>query len=188
MIALKESLLSKTKDKVEKASNLTANDIYKEIGFPLEDDYQTLSTGVAYYKWTPPQSFIEEYKEQFKTYSVNNKESIFGKINQDNWSTAISISTEVIPHKLPGSKIGRYVRVALIRLGFFNHLNFITIFVGGSKKSVIKKAYKLLEYLKDEKGLLGDILLSTNQLLSPDTRSKIIEKTQDIIKKYNLDL
>jgi hypothetical protein len=55
-------------------------------------------------------------------------------------------------------------------------------FVGGSKKSVIQKAYRLLEYIRDEEGLLTDIIkASTKQDDSMDTAEKLV-------KKYNIKL
>ena len=53
MKSLYESILTTTKKKVEQASKMTAADLYKEMGFPTENDW-TDGKLYSYYYWKDP--------------------------------------------------------------------------------------------------------------------------------------
>ena len=94
----------------------------------------------------------------------------------------------VIPHKdREQNKIRRWIRVGIGNIGYCSSLLFQYAVYGGSKQSVIKKAYKLLEYLRDKDGLLKEII-SISTTKSPEPRMKIVENTMKLIQKYKLDL
>lgn len=186
MITLKESLLTRTKNKVADASSKSATDIMVEIGFPREDKLKYATGGVVYYEWCYKpliEANEKEIKEYLSAYKYPRIKWPADMSNFESYGSRIEVYTKVIPFKDPRTnKINRFVEVGLTQSCSHQPLRFRLAFVGGSKKSVIQKAYRLLEYIRDEEGLLTDIIkASTKQDDSMDTAEKLV-------KKYNIKL
>ena len=77
--------------------------------------------------------------------------------------------------------IHRFVEVGL-QQAQQQRLSFRLDFMGGSKKSVINKMYKLLGYIRDEEGLFTDILKASVKQEEPFDAGKRLSE------KYNIRL
>lgn len=185
MITLKESILGKTKDKVTEITTKSASDLAAEIGFPREDQLHYATGGVVYYSWWY-RPIIEENEKEIKEFLAAYK---YPRIKWpadtsrfDSYGSRIEVYVKVIPFQLHrGAPVNRFVDVGF-QQSSHQPLRFRLTFTGGSKKSVIQKAYRLLEYIKDEDGLLTDIIKSSTK---QEDASEVAER---LCKKYNIKL
>lgn len=183
MITLKESLLSKTKDKVEDMSKKSADDLAK-VAFDFPDEERGLhyaQNGVVYYQWYY-QPLIDENEDLIKKFIA------LYKWPRIKWPTGrlgvfnrLEIYVKLIPMKGLDGVIHRFVEVGL-QQSQQQRLSFRLDFEGGSKKSVIHKMYKLLGYIRDEEGLFNDILKASVKQEEPFDAGKRLSE------KYNIRL
>lgn len=190
MKTLYESLLSSTKSKVDAASKLNTQDLYSEVGFPTESEQRVDEYGHTYYQWIRTDLF-EVYGKLLAKWSKIDRYGIGIKIPTPSDPPAfnrIGVCTVVIPHKnRETNKLRRFIIVELSQLGYSHSLKFGISIEGGSKKLIVKKAYKLLEYIMDEPNLLKDMIqMSIDNPKSP--RSELIQKSEEILNKYKIVL
>lgn len=182
---LKESLLGKTKDKVADIAAKSASELAADLGFPREDQLNYATGGVVYYTWWY-RPLIEENEKEIKEFLATYKYPAFrwpaDPSRFDSYGSRIEIYVKVIPFQLHrGAPVNRFVEVGF-QQSTHQRLRFCLTYIGGSKKSVIQKAYRLLEYIRDEEGLLTDIIkASTKQ----EDASDVAER---LVKKYNIKL
>lgn len=183
MITLKESLLSKTKDKVEDMSKKSADDLAKvAFDFPDEDrGLQYAQGGVVYYKWYY-QPLIDENEDLIKKFIDIYK---WPRIKWPNGPLRVfnrlEIYVKLTPMKGIDGVIHRFVEVGL-QQSQQQRLSFRLDFAGGSKKSVIHKMYKLLGYIRDEERLFTEILKASVDQEEPFDAGKRLSE------KYNIRL
>lgn len=185
MITLKESLLSKTKDKVADIATKSASELAANLGFPSEDRLNYATGGVVYYSWWY-RPLIEENEKEIKEFLATFKYPRFrwpvDTSRFDSYGSRIEVYVKVTPFQLHrGAPVNRFVDVGF-QQSSHQPLRFRLTFVGGSKKSVIQKAYRLLEYIRDEEGLLTDIIKASTK------KEDAEEVAERLCKKYNIKL
>lgn len=190
MKTLYESLLSSTKSKVDTVSKLNAQDLYSEVGFPTESEQRVDVYGHTYYEWIRTDLF-EVYGKLLTKWIKGDRYGLGMKIPTPSDPTVfnrIGVCTAVIPHKnRETNKLRRFIIVEFNQLGYNYPLKFGISIEGGSKKLIVKKAYKLLEYIMDEPDLLRDMIqMSIDNPKSP--RSELIQKSEEILNKYKIVL
>ena len=190
MKTLYESILSSTKSKVDTASKSTAQDLYSEMGFPTESEQRIDNYGHTYYEWIRTDLF-EVYGKLLTKWIRGDKHGLGMKIptpSDPPTFNRIGVCTVVIPHKnRETNKIRRFIIVEFNQLGYNYPLKFGISIEGGSKKLVVKKAYKLLECIMDEPNLLRDMIqLSIDNPKS--RRDELIRKSEEILNKYKIVL
>lgn len=190
MKTLYESLLSSTKSKVDAASKLTAQDLYSEVGFPTESEQRVDVYGHTYYEWIRTDLF-EVYGKLLTKWIKGDRYGLGMKIPTPSDTLTfnrIGVRTVVIPHKnRETNKLRRFIIVEFNQLGYNYPLKFGISIEGGSKKLIVKKAYKLLEYIMDEPDLLRDMIQMS--IDNPKSRrSELVQKSEEILNKYKIVL
>ena len=190
MITLKESILGKTTDKVKEIADMSASEIAAGMGFPRENEYNTATGGVVYYEWDY-QPLVQDNKEILKEYfKLSTPYSVTWVDNPRTKYDRIKIYTKVWPLKNPST--GKIVRFIDVGLSMYNHhrLKFSVMQEGGSKSAAIKKAYTILEHIRDDDGLFTEIIKCSIEHCKnrEDKTYDMFEVAKRLIKKYGINI
>ena len=182
MITLRESLLSKSTDKINNSKKIIGN-CWSELGFPDETQLHYATGRMYWYEWDY-QPYIYDNEDIIKKFiSKGNYFSLswIPKEQEFLHSQHIKIVVKVKPAKNPDTnKNAHRIDIGLMQYGFKN-LGF-TYYVGGTKQASIKKAYTLLKAIRDNDEMFTDIINMT--IKNVDHK----EAAEHLIKKYKIDI